>query len=184
MRTVGFVWGYLPGVDVQSETARRHGLLQRFSLAFNRYPDSAPGCYDIVFDEELIVGTVQALLRLFPHDGLVAADCNADPHDGIEDAMLVDAESGEKETFGSVTLTRRNEPVCYVEHEAYQSCGGPAPYHDAFVYAFYCTEIERPTVQKALLSYSVDNDIMISDIVTGSPHPVKPSLLRRLFGRL
>ena len=40
-RTVGWVWGYLPGIDRRSEAATRLGLHHRFSLAFNRYPDSA-----------------------------------------------------------------------------------------------------------------------------------------------
>lgn len=49
---LGIVWGYLPNIDEEALVAKKAGLHQRVRLALNRYPDEAPGMFEIVFDKD------------------------------------------------------------------------------------------------------------------------------------
>lgn len=177
--TIGFVWGYLPGIDTQSQPAIEAGLPQRFSLAFNRYPDSGPGFYVTEFDRDLIVGTMNCLLQIFSYDSLVAEDLKGESHSSLPEACLTDEENGGYDSFNTIRLAKDDTLVCYVEHEAYESCGGPHPYHDAYVYAFYCGYIERSAVQNVLFAHASGNDILVLDVISGAQQPIKPSWWRR-----
>ena len=63
-KTIVFVWGYIPKIDTLSTVAAGYDLKQRFSLVFNRYPDTAPSVYEIIFDKDLIVSTIEKLLEI------------------------------------------------------------------------------------------------------------------------
>lgn len=180
-RTLGFVWGYLPEIDIQSDAAKRLGFMQRFSLAFNRYPDSGPGFYEIAFDPLLVLGVFNVLLPLFSYDLLMAVDDIGASHSNLATACRVDPEYGEQESFVSATLLRSGSPTCYIEHEPYCSCGGPHPYHDAYVYAFYCKAIERQPVQDALVLYCSVNRAILADVISGCPTPVRAPWYRRIL---
>jgi hypothetical protein len=183
-RTIGFVWGYLPWVDRRSETAEELGLQQRFSIATNRYPDSAPGLYETVFDLDLVLGMCAALLALFPHDTLRAVDWVGGTHLGLPAACLADPEDGGYDSFSSAVLLRDGRPKCYIEYEAYDSCGGPHPYHDAYVYAFYSAGVERGLLQDALFAFCSEKGVIMTDIISGGPNPVRRPWLRRLMASL
>lgn len=180
-KTIGFVWGYLPAIDEQSEAEEHLGLTQRFSLAFNRYPDSNPGLYEMAFDAELVLGVFAVMLPLFPHDVLTAVDHAGASHSDLASACRVDPENGERESFGSVTLAQGGSPTCYIEHEDYGSCGGPHPYHDAYVYAFYCKAVDREPVQDALCSYCSAHRVILADVISGCPTPVRGPWYRRIL---
>jgi len=180
-RSIGFVWGYLPTVDEQSEAAKHLGFTRRFSLAVNRYPDSGPGVYEVSFDAELVLGVFGLLLPLFPHDTLTAVDDAGGSHSDLTAACHVCPENGEQESFASATLAQAGTPTCYIEHEPYGSCGGPHPYHDAYVYAFYSTGISRQQVQDALFSFCSANGVTLADVITGSRNPVRASWYRRML---
>lgn len=176
--TMSFVWGYLPGVDVCSDVATKAGLLQRFSLAFSSYSDFAP---EMTLNRDLVVGTLNDLLQLFPHDGLVATDRDGAVHASLEEACLCDAETKDWDPIQSVRVSQGDQMTCYVEHEPYQDVGGPSPYHDAFVYAFYCRTIDRSTVQDALFLHAVHSKALILEVISGATRPMKSSWWRRLL---
>lgn len=180
-RTIGFVWGYLPSIDVQSEVATNLRLEHRFTLAINRYPDSTPGLSEISFDADLVLGVLAELLPLFPHDTLTAVNDVGASHLDLATSCRTDLEDGARESFTSVTLSQDGIPTCYVEHEAYERCGGPHPYHDAYVYAFYSKGIERRLVQDALFSFCAANGVILSDVISGSPTPVRTPWYRRML---
>jgi len=182
--TIGVVWGYLPDIDVRSNAATTAGLMQRFSVAFDRYPGSAPGCYVISFNRDLVIGVLSSLLQLFPHDTLVATDSEGREHASLADACRYDAEHECWEPIAAIRLADGETTVCYVEHEPYESAGGPHPYHDAFVYAFYCSDMERNVVQKTLFEHAIDNEITVLDVCSGAPEPVTRSRFRRFLDRV
>ena len=180
-RTIGFVWGYLFGIDEQSEAAKRIGLMQRFSLAFNSYPDSGPGLYETAFDAELILGVFGVLLPLFSYDVLKVVDDLGASHSDLATACRIDPEDRQQESFASATLAQGGSATCYIEYAAYNRCGGPDPYHDAYVYGFYCKAIERQPVQDALFSFCSENGVILSDVISGRPIPVRAPWYRRIL---
>ncbi len=176
--TIGFVWGYLLDIDVRSNAATTAGLLQRFSVAFDRYPDSGPACYVIHFNRDLVLGVLSSLLHLFSHDTVVAIDSEGREYASLADACHYDAEEECWEPIAAIRLADGETTVCYVEHEPYELAGGPHPYHDAFVYAFYCSNMDRNVVQKALFAHAIENDITVLDVCSGAPEPVTRSRFR------
>ncbi len=179
--TLGFVWGYLPEIDVRSSAAIKAGLLQRFSVALAYYPDGVLSCCEIRFNSDLVIGVLSSLLQLFPHDTLVATDSEGKEHALLNDACQYDAENDDWKPIETIRLSAGETTVCYVEHEAYQLVGGPNPYHDAYVYAFYCRDMERNVVQKALFEHAIENDLTVLEVCSGAPEPVASSRLRKFL---
>jgi len=179
--TIGFVWGYLPYIDIRSKIATEACLKERFSIAFDRYPDSGPRVYNIEFNKDIIVGVLAELLKLFDYDSLIATDWENKHHSSVNQACLYDAEDESWYPLTSIRLLKNGVTVCYVEHEAYQTCGGPHPYHDAFVYAFYFNGLDRSHVQKTLSAYAISNNITILDMLSGCKIPIKRPWYKELW---
>lgn len=171
--TINFVWGYLPYIDIRSDVATEACLMRRFSIAFDRYPDSAPGIYIIKFNKDIVVGVLSELFKLFAYDSLIATDWQGKTHRSLDEACLFDVEEDSWDPVMSIRLLKKGVIVCYVEHEAYQTHGGPHPYHDAFVYAYYFNELDRDIVQKTLFSYAISNNITILDVCSGYHEPIR-----------
>lgn len=181
--SIGFVWGYLPGVDGRGHAASGAGLLQRFSVIFDRYPDSCPGVFVTEFKKDQYLGVLQELIRLFQHDSIIAVDSNGEEHTSLEKACLFDPNSNEWYSLWEIRLMQHGVMSCYVEHEPYYLAGGPNPYHDAYVYAFYSKGLDRHDVQTKLFSYANKNNMEIVDVITGCSDP-RRSWLKKLMDKI
>ena len=167
MKNIGIVWGYLPNIDKESPVAEAAQLHQRFSIVVNRYPDTAPGTFDIEFNKDLAQHLFRPLLQYLEHDRMEACDYFDKIHQTFDDALIFDEESKEDKTFKWIKLFQNEELICYIEHEDYENWGGPHPYHDAFVYALYLQYIERIAFQRLLFQAIIKHDITVTEIISG-----------------
>lgn len=161
MKNLGIVWGYLPDIDEQAAVAKEAYLHQRLSLVLNRYPDTAPGVFEIFFDKEFLRQILVPVLHTITYDRVEACDWFEGRHSTVDEAFVIDSESHEVQTFRWVKCFAQDRLVCYIEHEDYENWGGPHPYHDAFVYAIYLHDIERLSFQQHILRTALEHDILL-----------------------
>jgi hypothetical protein len=169
--TVGLVVGYLFDVDQANAEAQRLQLSARFSLILNAYASDEVGKS---FDLELLASLLVRVL------GWVGVDSLSVTTDDAQTLSFPSVEAlrqyyqglpAETEPFALLRALEHDRVKCLVETEPYALAGGPMPYHDQWVFAFYVANYERTELQKLILRLCVELDVPMSEIRQGSVHP-------------
>jgi len=170
---IGLVFGYLYNIDYMSKEAKDLGLNKRFAIVVNRYPDEAPGVYDIEFDYKFLLELLKITSVLISHDKVRIMINKGQELGSLSELndFYADIQEDDREPFVWLKYIKKEEVTCYIEFDPYAYYGGPYPYHDAFVYSFYQKDYDRKEIQKAIISYCVNNDIFISEILLGEWKP-------------
>jgi hypothetical protein len=134
-RRLRLIQGYRQD-DYPPPRAYDAGLRARFAIVLDAYRPAAEG---MLFDVELFLQLVGALLEAVPHDRVVfevAEDRRIDALRQLE-ATYTGASLVGLEPPDQIVLLRDEKPVCVLETECRVDVGGPEPYHDAYTLALY-----------------------------------------------
>ena len=153
-------------------TAAERGLNHRFSLILKHYAwDECGKSFDqvIFFDLlELVLGWIGCeSLAITTRDTRTFGFGSV--RELAEHYSRLPAESGEPFAYAEA---RVGETVrCLVETEFWNQVGGPMPYSDEYVFAFYVSTYDRSQLQKMIVRRCVELDVPISELRQGCISP-------------
>jgi hypothetical protein len=167
---VTLVLGFIADVDEIPDEAAAAGLLRRFAVSMI---SAGPELSEPFFDRAVLRAVFAALLPLWTVDRVIsrksggAALIFASSIEAIEEGALAEDPA---DLFRAMTMLFRDRAVCVVRSIPYFALGGPAPYHDAFVFEFFVPSYDTKEVEGLLRSASCRSAFPL-EIVTAWPEP-------------
>ncbi len=167
--SLGLVVGYLYDIDGISPQEAVHAQLpRRFSLILNAYAWDEDGKN---FDLDLLFDLLSYLLDWIGYDTLtvMTEESQTRTYPTVDELKTyyqqVPIEKGDP--FTSLRAVRRGRVTCLIETEFYNRVGGPMPYHDQYVFAFYVSDYRPDELQMLIVRRCAELEIPISEIRQG-----------------
>ena len=181
---VSLVFGFVADADEIPAEAAAAGLRRRFAVSMI---SDATGSAEPFFDRDVLEALFMALLPLWPAGRVVASKPGSSAR--VFASAIAAIEGGAlsqdpADLCGDLTLFAQERPVCMVRTLPYHAVGGPAPYHDAFVFEFFVSSYDA-TELEALLEGISCRRVFELEIVRALPEPrwSRWARLRRLLSR-
>ena len=98
------------------------------------------------YDADMFLKILIAIIPLFQYNAirvlLTSKNIETKDIESLRGEDLVNSKN-ENDPFYRLEVLLNNKIICLVNFENYSSIGGPAPYHDNFIFSFYSDDYDK-----------------------------------------